>query len=329
MKKTEKITVEQYTAADIAHRSTIIDIFKAWGGVFKALLGKQKDNEVLNDLGVKKGVGTGFKYMLWLTFVLPPKLLIFVLTPRWEYLRFLERSILTPILEMDFISGEKSPSEMLGKTYEKYVNFLSTTQKTGVESAELKPETSDIERIIAFAKMRAVTSMVLVAAGAAELYDIADELTDLLAGLISTVVSTAAFAATGFFGAGVSALFVAKIVTYFLIAYLLMVFVAFIVEGFRNVAYTRREMVLNFVDDTLNYTVHKSIENFGEDTAMQAYDLLVENYVSETPVKAYVDYNYDRLLNWKERKGLIKPAEAEISFDNEEFEVIEEIKDEK
>lgn len=313
-KKNENVLDISKTTAEAAETSTVKEAFSAWMDVFKALFGKQKDNEVLRDLGIKKGVKSGFKYMLWFTFIIPAKIFSFLLAPRWEYLQFLERSILTPIFEMEFVSGSRSPSEMTGAVYEKYLNYLSVTQKTGVEDPSLKPETATIERIVAFAKFRTILSMLIVAMGAMLMYDAMDILTDLISEILGLIVGIFLYLSIDLIGLGLSVWFAAKIITYFLIAYLIMFFVAFMVEAFRNVAFTRREMVLNFIDDSVNYTVAKSIENFGEDVAYQAYELLIENLVIKRDVKRYDVYSYEALIEWKDRKLLKETAfrEAEV-----------------
>ncbi|MDQ7083893.1 MAG: hypothetical protein Q9M36_02740 [Sulfurovum sp.] len=276
--------------SNLENKAKMKDVRKAWGGVFKALFGKQEDNMMLKDLRIKKGILNGLGYALWIGFVLPANVLKFLLTPSWSWIRFIERHVISPVFELDLISGGESPSSILGEIYEKNLNYYKTTADSGVSSQTLKPSISVLERIRIFAKIRVILTLVLFVIGAFAMWEFFDEVIDtigLLFGFLATFFGFVSMdngfdtdAIIGGLTAGAILANATWIIGGALIAYMLIFAIRFVSEGVRSLASgTDEAMLKNFVEDTMHFTVSKSIELYGEKIALQAYDLVLENVV--------------------------------------------------
>jgi len=274
------------------NETKIGDVFASLWCVFMAVFGKQRDNEMLRDLAIEKGLSSGLRYLLYLSFVLPFRLLTWVLTPRWAWVHFVQRHVVSPLFEVAFIAGDESPSKILGGIFETNLNHIHSAGITGVKKSTLKPVISPIERLIMFAKLRIFLTLAIFALGAGLIWGL---LYDIAAGtgLIAAVVSFFSFGATVDPWSGASAaqnLFAAigggAIIGYAIlfvllgyISYILIFLLRFLVESIKSLMFADREMLIDFIDDTLHYTIAKTIELYGEDVAIDAYDLVLENVV--------------------------------------------------
>jgi len=285
------------------YQTKITDVPKAMFSFFKAFFGKQKDNQMLKDLNIKKGLIPGLSYLLYLSFVLPFKILAWILTPKWEWVFFVKRHIVSPMFEVDAISGEDSPSNILGELYEKYLNALKSSENTGIDS-HITPEISRLERLIIFAKLREIITLLFFAEIFFELYDNFDVIVEVSSMILGIFTSMFAFvpslnldrAVAGLFTLGITK-YIVGIIGGALISYLMIVGIRFVVETIKHIMYADRNMMLDFVDDTLHYTVSKAIETHGKDTAYQAYELLIENVVLNKQLYSKKNFHYKELPN--------------------------------
>ncbi len=339
MKKETKKTDLSFDREE--HKTGITDAFRAFGGMFKALFSKQKDNEMLNDLNIKKGFLPGLRYLLYLGFVLPFKIVGWVLTPRWAWVHFVQRHLISPMFEVDAISGEESPSKLLGTIYEKNINHFKSIRDANVEHSSLKPELSSLERIVIFAKIRVVMTLLVFAAAAEAVYELFDALiiqTGLLAALLG---GFGFFAGSGGFGGtsdSVGAIATMLIFNYLpifilsaYIAYILIFALRFVVEGAKSLMYADSQMLKDFVDDTLHYTIAKTMDLYEKEypgLALQAYDLVLENVVIERERYIKDEPFYKRLEKKEEENIFSKNKSLEIMDDADADDAIEDILDE-
>ncbi len=258
-------------------KAKIGEILPAVKEVFVNLFGKQKDNEMLRDMGIEKGFWSQFGYMVWFTFVMPLKILSFILNPKWGWIRFVSKNLITPMMEIEAFSGDQSPSKMLGGAYEKYLNHLKNTEKTGVNDGNLKPEMQQIERVSQFAKMRVITTSMIFSLVAFAVFDIVKELLETF-DLIGLLVGAILAVTSGFLGAGILFWIISGILGV-LVSYLVIFGIKFIVDSIRQVVETDPKIIRDFVDDSLHYTITKAVELYGEDIAYEAYELLLDNFV--------------------------------------------------
>ena len=280
MKNQEVVKDYSTVAEKIVKDSILVSFLKEIKNTFILFFGKQEDNEFLRDLGIKKGIWSGIKYSFWLFFILPLKIINFIIRPDWKVIDFVERNMITPVMEMSFVSGEKSPSLILGETYEKYLNFLISTEKVQASSM-IKPQTDSIEKVVNYAKIRSLITIGLFSVLMFVFTEAVIEFADFIGSLgwLGVFSSYLSISADSMIFAIIMFSFKAAIYAFF--AYLYMSILSLIIEGVKNLIYARRELVIRFIDDTMSYAVQKSIENFGEDKALKAYDLLISNYVVE------------------------------------------------
>jgi len=285
-------------------KTNIKDVFSSFGQMIKAIFSKQKDNQMLNDMKVKKGLLPGLRYMLFITFVLPFKIVAWIMTPRWEWVYFVRRHLVSPLFEVEAISGDDSPSNILGELYEKYLNFLDSSEKTGTSDMSIKPEISRLERLMIFAKLRVIITLLLFAGIAEEIYELTEAIiedfsfvTSIFGGLLAT--GDPMSASGGDFIMGFITMreiyLVLTILIGALFAYIFIFGLRFMVESFKSVMYADSKMMKEFIDDTLHYTVSKAIELHGEKRAMDAYELLLENTVINREQYVKDEYLYKRL----------------------------------
>lgn len=277
-----------------------IDAVLAIFAAMRALFGKQKENEMLKDLQVQKGFFSGVRYAIFIAFVLPFRLLAFVLSPSWIWVRFIERQILTPIIEFVSINGKGSPSVILGNVYEQYLHALTANKTNGVDKPVIKPEISSIDRILIYAKFRVLATLFLFVFVAwylgTTLFDLGDMISFITA-TISTLFSPwndAGRAAIAFVRGAVM-YWGLILITGAFISYLFIFAIRFVLEMFTQLIYTDRKIMQDFIDDTIHYSVLKSMEIYGEETAMAAYELLMENYIMQGSRYQKNDPHYAKL----------------------------------
>jgi len=308
------------------HKTKIGDVFKSFGGVFKALFGKQRENKMLRDLAIEKGFLPGLRYVLYLTFVLPFRLLAWVLTPSWAWVHFVQRHVITPLFEVAFIAGDESPSKILGGIFEKNLNHIQTMELTGVEEKSLKPEISVLERLVMFAKLRVFLTLFIFAGGALLIWGGLHEFfkdTGFIAGATSFLGFqvhsdpfglSGADAAGGLFGGLITGFIVGYAIILIgaaFIAYLLIFMLRFLVESVKSLMFADREMLIDFIDDTLHYTIAKAVDLYGEDVAFSAYDLVLENVVIDRTRYVMDEPHYKLLEDLRKRRRNEKKKEEE------------------
>ena len=266
--------------------SSPMDAISAIFVAFAALFGKQRNNEMLRDLDIKKGFIPGLRYSLFLAVVLPLRLLAYMLTPSWTWVRFLERQIISPLLEFATISGDSAPSVLLGNVYERYLHALSANEKNGTEKPVIKPEISSIDRVLIYTKIRVLITLGIFAMaafflgrGISGLGDVISLMLGFLTMLFSPWTDTGHIIISVLNGAIVYWGLVVVVGAF--LAYLFIFAIRFFLEMFTQLVYTDRKIMQEFIDDTLHYTISKSIEIYGEDMAMAAYELLMENYTMQ------------------------------------------------
>lgn len=304
-KNTGRIESEQRSLVfdRMEDKTNVKDIFSSFVQMLKAIFGKQKDNQMLKDMNIKKGLLPGIRYMLFITFVLPFKVIAWVMTPRWEWVYFVRRHLVSPLFEVEAISGDDSPSNILGELYEKYLNFLDSSEKTGASDVSIKPEISRLERLMIFAKVRVIITLLFFAVFAAEIYTGVEAYIEdfsFLTSIFSGVAVSGGFKASGgdFIAGLVTMREVYLIMTILLTAFFSYIFIfaiRFVIESFKSVMYADSKMMKEFIDDTLHYTVSKAIELHGEQRAMDAYELLLENTVINRERYVKDEYLYKRL----------------------------------
>lgn len=280
--------------------SSPVDAIASIFAAFAALFGKQRNNEMLRDLRIKKGFFPGLRYSLFLAIVLPFRLLAFVLTPSWTWVRFVERQIISPLLEFATISGDSSPSVLLGNVYERYLHTLSANEKNGIEKPVVKPEISSIDRVLIYAKLRVLLALcvfamvaILLGDGISGLGDAISFLLGFLTTLFSPWTDTGHLIISVLSGATVYWVLVAVMGAF--VSYLFIFAIRFVLEMFTQLIYTDRKIMQEFIDDTLHYTILKSMEIYGEDMAMAAYEFLMENYTMQGSRYQKADPHYTRL----------------------------------
>ena len=265
------------------------DAFKAFGGMIKTIFSKQKDNDMLNDLNIRKGFLAGLRYLLYLGFVLPFKMIGWIMTPKWAWVHFVQRHLVSPLFEVDAISGEESPSKIMGTMYEKYINHIKASTDAGMEHNTIKPEISSLERIVIFAKIRVVITMFIFIFGAVSIYEMFNMII-VETGIFSALMGALSYFSVGdmdglggFVGLGVMGVagYMPIVILGAYIAYIMIFALRFIVESAKSLMYVDRLMLTDFVDDSLHYTITKSIDMYGQDIAIDAYGLLLSNIVVE------------------------------------------------
>ena len=265
-------------------RTMIREIIPAWWEFLKTLFGHQKDNELLRDLNVKKGFWAGLAYFIWMTFVLPARVLTFLFLPRWAYVHFVQKYLVSPIFEADFISGSETPSKLMGDVYQKYLHYFADAEKSGISVSTLKPNSAVLERVMTFARVRSIVTLFIFGMIAQFLYEYVSVLGDMV-GWVVMIFGTlfgSLFGHDSIIAGFFTGLWGARItwaLSAILFSYLGMVFISFFVLGVKAVMYGDKAMVMRFVDDSIHYTVTKSKELYGEDVALKAYELLLENLV--------------------------------------------------
>lgn len=284
------------------------DGLKAWGGVFKVLLGRQEDNQMLKDLDIKKGIMAGFGYIIWFTFVLPPKILTFLLSPSWAWVHFVQKHLVSPMFELDALTGSESPSRLLGTIYENNLNHFKVKSESGVSASTLKPSIEVLERIMIFAKVRVIITFFIFIIGAMMIHELFDAIVAMIGvvfGFLSVFLGFLGMEtdynsyASIFLGMGVGAflMYATFALGAALLAYLVVFAIRFFVESVRSIMYADREMMRQFVDDSLHYTIQKSTEIYGEEIALKAYSLLLENVVTNKTRYTADESHYKKLEN--------------------------------
>jgi len=274
-------------------KTKIRDGVKEWAKVWSAFFDKQIENQMFVDLKIKKGFFIGIKYLIFLLFVLPAKILSYMINPQWAWVNFVQRHLVSPIFEIDALTGSESPSRLLGEIYEKNLNFFTNTEDSGVKSSKLKPSISVLERIMIFAKLRKIITLVFfIYFGffmGEYFYGILYQIVNMIVVAI-TFISALVGLSSGleelpdirmFAGYSLAAAIAwsAWIIVGAWVAYWGIFALRFFTESIKSIMYSGQKMMLDFVDDSLYYTISKSIEIYGEDTAIKAYDLLIENVV--------------------------------------------------
>jgi len=272
------------------NKTSVKDAINAFWGMVTVFFSNQKDNQMFIDLKIVKGVSAGIGYLIYIFFVLPLKLLEFILNPSWAWVYFMQRHMVSPLFEIDALTGSESPSRLLGEIYEKNLNYLKTTSDSGVNSSTLKPSISILERIMIFAKVRVIMTLLLFAFGTVALFELFSGIFDMLGllfGAISGLIGIGYMHSSLDSGALIGGLSLGSLIGYVfwviggaLIAYMMMFAVRFFLQSIKSIMFADRKMLKDFVDDTLHYTISKSIELYGEDVALKAYDLLLENVVT-------------------------------------------------
>ena len=292
------------------NKTGIKDAIKALWEIPVVFFSKQKNNQMFTDLKIVKGVSAGVGYLIYLGFVLPSKIIAFMLNPSWEWVHFTQRHLVSPIFEVEALTGSESPSRLLGEIYEKNLNYFKTTKDSGVKSSTLKPSISILERIMIFAKVRVIITLFYFAMGAVAFYEVFGALIDLI-GLLAAVIGGAITvggmggnAGIGFVGASITGIFsyLLWVLLGTLTAYMLMFAVRFLVQSVKSIMYADRQMLKDFVDDSLHYTITKSIELYGEEVALKAYDLLLENVVINIERYTTKEPHYKKLEHKKTLK---------------------------
>jgi len=294
-------------------KAKITEILPAVKEVLVTLFGKQKDNAMLRDMGIEKGFWAQFGYMVWFTFVMPLKILSFLLNPQWAWIRFVSKNLITPAMEIEAFTGDQSPSEMLGGTYEKYLNHLKNTEKTGVNDKNLKPDMGEVERVSQFAKIRVVLTASIFIGVALSVFEEVKLLLEFF-DLVGWLVGAIGFVTGGFFGGGVL-IWIVTFILGVLVSYLMIFAIKFVLDSITQVVYTDPKIIRDFIDDSLHYTVTKAVELYGEDIAYEAYELLLDNFVCAHTLKVS-SVNDQHYLKIEERKKFLKEITGATTENN-------------
>jgi len=288
--KIEKET-KKYEDKKRSFTSIFADLFSAGNEILKTLFGKQKDNKMLSDLGIKKGWKNGIIDTIFVFLIVPFKIVTFVLKPSWTWVNFVQRHIVSPMFEIEALTGSESPSRLLGEIYETYLYHIKGKDTSGVESSELKPHIKILERLMVFAKIRVVSTLlifILVADFLYEYFELYFENLGMISSFFALIGSWFGYHASGFSNSdfllgGLSS----SVVIYYgfiifsigVLGYMIMFMFKFFVEAIRSVMYADQRMMKDFVDDTLHYTISKAIDIYGEKMALEAYEKLILNVV--------------------------------------------------
>ena len=295
------------------NKTGIKEAIKAFWEIISTLFSKQKSNQMFVDLNIVKGVSAGIGYLIYIFFVLPLKILGFILNPTWEWVHFVQRHLVSPIFEIEALTGSESPSRLLGEIYEKNLNYFKTTKDSGVNSSTLKPSISILERIMIFAKVRVITTLSLFGFGAVALYEFFSGIIELLSLLFTLIGGLLGIgrmhnsfddgiSVIGGLSLGTLAGYAVWIIGGALIAYMMMFAIRFFLQSMKSIMFADRKMLKDFVDDSLHYTISKSIELYGEEVALKAYDLLLENVVTNVERYTTNEPHYKKLENKKSLK---------------------------
>ncbi len=322
MKQDQKITFNR-----AEHKTGILDIFRSWGQVLGTIFSKQEDNDMLDDLAVKKGIKNGFRYFLFFMFVLPARVLAFVLDPKWSWVRFVQKYLVTPFFEIEAIGGEYSPSKILSENYERILNHIVTKNRTGITIETLKPEMVYLERVIIFSKLRMMVTMFVFLFASFYVFSF---FYGYVAAIADVTQVGSLFVGGSMYASDIGNLFdvlggsvLVRVVIIVLAVSLMMYMIAFayrfFVEGWKALFTTKGDMIKDFIDDTIYYTIDKSIELYGEDTAYTAYDILLENFVLQgsidtKPQATTMKPQYIKMIEYRNR---IDDDELEVLGDDE------------
>jgi len=299
---------------------------------FFALFSKKKKTDIMQDFGVEKGIFIGLKYLFWLGFYLPIKVLLGLLHPRWEYFRIIEKAT-TPLMQFGFAGAA---FDALNANFARYVD----TQVNEIE-ADVKPDLASIERVLYTFRLRRIVALV-VAGFALEIgYETIVEMLDSV-GAIAAITTLFSAAASGpmldFSGDAISSDMTAvglSVVVWWAVgvaaaayfSYLLILIIRLFGEGVRSLFWTRKEDLEMFIVDALDYSYAKAREIYRDhgNVAKVALAMTLENFVLDDEG----DYNHFEKMDDRRRLAEIRGSDdLDFDFEEEDDDEDEEWRDE-